>query len=56
MSIDDLGNVLIAHKGHTTNPVANPGGSEIFFDMETPGHIVEVTLFNVLKNALNNAT
>ena len=38
----------------TTNPVANPGGSEIVFDMETPGHIVEVTLFNVYS--LNNAT
>jgi hypothetical protein len=53
---EGLANVLIAQEGNTTNPVANPGGSEIVFDMETPGHIVEVTLFNVLNNALNNAT
>jgi hypothetical protein len=47
---EGLGNVLIAQSVNQDEPIANPVGSEIVFDLETPGTLVDLTLFNVLND------
>jgi hypothetical protein len=49
---DGVGNVLIAQGSNQDQPISNPRGSEIVFDLQNPGTIVDLTLFNVLKDAI----
>ena len=49
---EGLGNVLIAQAMNADDPIANPSGSEIVFDLQRPGTIVDLTLFNVLNDTI----
>jgi hypothetical protein len=52
VNCEGLGNVLIAQAANMIDPVSNPGGSEIIFDLQKPGTVVDLTLFNVLKKTI----
>jgi hypothetical protein len=47
---EGLGNVLIAQATNQKEPIAHPGGSEIVFDLQMPGTVADITLFNVLND------
>jgi hypothetical protein len=49
---EGVGNVLIAQGTNMEDPVANPDGSEIVFDMQRAGIVYDVTLFNVLNDTV----
>ena len=49
---ESLGNVLIVLASNEDQPMSNPGGGDIVFDLQNPGAVGELTLFNVLSDTI----
>jgi hypothetical protein len=49
---ESLGNVLIAQAINGNAPISMHNGSAIVFDLQKPGRVVELTLFNVLNDTI----